>query len=88
MKDYSMGFKNRDIDRFNNKFGKQEDPPKKKMKVSKENSQKVRQAKIDEANKKLADLKSGKGLMAEKERERLRKTIAVHQKAIQRAANN
>lgn len=87
MKDYSMGFKNRDIDRFSSKFGKQDDPPKKKMEVTKENSQKVRQAKIDEANKKLADLKDGKGLKAEQERERLKKVISVHQKAIQRAAN-
>ena len=86
-KDYSMGFKNRDIDRFANKFGKQDDPPKKKMEVSKENSQKIRQAKIDKAQKELNELKDGKGFMAEKKREELTKTIAVHQEAIKRAEN-
>lgn len=100
MKDYSMGFKNRDIDRFSNKFGKQEDPPKKddppkkkdgekkKMEVSKENSQKIRKAKIAGYEKELNDLRRGKGPKAEERRKELLKLISVHQEAIKRAAND
>ena len=84
-KDYSMAFKNRDIDRFSNKFGKSDggDEPK-KMKVTPENNDKVRQGNIDRLNKKLSEMdkKAQKNLVTDlpafkEQRKKITDEIAV-----------
>lgn len=53
-KDYSMGFKNSVIDKFSDKFGNNDggDDPK-KMKVTPENMDKVRQGNIEKIKKQI-----------------------------------
>lgn len=69
-KDYSMGFKNRDIDRFANKFGKFDggDEPKKKKTISEEDIKSTKVKAKEAYQKELESLQEGRPTPAKDKR--------------------
>lgn len=71
MKDYSMGFKNRDIDRFASKFGKKDGEP-----VNEKTKKEAIQQNIMKLEEEREKLKSGKGFVKDQRLKEINSSIS------------